>query len=107
MLSHVFLSPPQGGGAWGEEWKCALSEPNPSSRSSPACPCPARMHREDEVSSPEHPQEVRESNRFFLSNMVAHAAKALQCDALCICERRIMLDSREELSLRVHILAIS
>ena len=91
----------------GEDWICALSEPNPSARSSPACPCPARMHREDEVSSPEHSQEVRGPNCFFLSNMVAHAAKALQCDALCICERQIMLDSREELSLRVHILAIS
>lgn len=91
----------------GEEWKCAVSEPNPSSRSSPASPCPARMHREDEVPSPEHPQEVREPNRFFLSNMAAHAAKALQRDALCICERRIMFDSREDLSLRVAKLAIS
>ena len=65
------------------------------------------MHREDEVPSPEHPQEVREPNRFFLSNMAAHAAKALQRDALCICERRIMFDSREDLSLRVAKLAIS
>lgn len=108
MLSHVFLSPPAGvGERGGEEWKCALSEPNPSARSSPACPCSARMHREVVVSSPEHPQEVRESNRFFLSNMAAHAAKALQRDALCICERRIMLDSRADLSLRVRKLAIS
>lgn len=91
----------------GEEWKCALSEPNPSARSSPTCPCPARMHRADVVSSPGHPQEVREPNRFFLSNMAAHAAKALQRDALCICERRIMFDSREDLSLRVAKLAIS
>jgi len=59
------------------------------------------------VSSPERPQEMRESNRFFLSNMAAHAANALQRDALCICERRIMLDSRADLSLRVYILAIS
>lgn len=91
----------------GEEWKCALSEPNPSARSSPACPCPARIHRADVVSSPEQPQEVRESNRFFLSNMAAHVAKALQRDALCICERQIMLDSRADLSLRVRKLAIS
>lgn len=108
MLSHVFFCPLRRvGERGGEEWKCALSEPNPSARSSPACPCPARMHREDVVSSPEHPQEVRESNRFFLSNMAAHAAKALQRDALCICERRIMLDSRTDLSLRVRKLAIS
>lgn len=65
------------------------------------------MHRENGVSSPERPQEMRELNRFFLSNMAVHAAEALQCDALCICERRIMLDSRADLSLRVHILAIS
>ena len=61
----------------GEEWKCAASEPTPSARSSPACPCPARMHRENGVSSPERPQEMRELNRFFLSNMAVHAAKAL------------------------------
>ena len=91
----------------GEEWKCAVSEPNPSAHSSPACPCPARMHRENGVLSPERPQEMRESNRFFLSNMATHAAKALQRDALCICERRIMLDSRADLSLRVRKLAIS
>ena len=90
----VFFSPPQGGGAGGGgvEMRCIGA---------------ARMHREDEVSSPEHPQEVRESNRFFLSNMAAYAAKALQRDALCICERRIMLDSRVDLSLRVRKLAIS
>ena len=91
----------------GGEWQCAASELNASARSSPASPCPARMHRENGVSSPERPQEMRELNRFFLSNMATHAAKALQCDALCICERRIMLDSRADLSLRVHILAIS
>lgn len=90
-----------------EEWQCAASEPNPSDRSSPASPCPARMHRENGGASPERPQEVRELNRFFLSNMAAHAAKALQRDALCICERRIMLDSRGDSSLRVLKLAIS
>ena len=108
MLSHVFFVPSAGvGERGGEEWKCALSEPNPSARSSSASPFPARMHRENEVSSPEHPQKMREPNRFFLSNMATHAAKALQCDALCICERRIMLDSRADLSLRVRKLAIS
>lgn len=91
----------------GEEWQCAASELNASARSSPASPCPARMHRENGVSSPERPQEMRELNRFFLSNMAAHAAKALQRDALCICERRIMLDSRADSSLRVPKLAIS
>ena len=91
----------------GEERKCAASELNASARSAPASPCPARMHRENGVSSPERPQEVREPNCFFLSNMAAYAAKALQCDALCICERRIMLDSRVDSSLRVRKLAIS
>ena len=57
--------------------------------------------------SPERPQEMREPNCFFLSNMAAHVAEALQCDALCICERRIMLDSRADSSLRVRKLAIS
>lgn len=108
MLSHVFFVSSAG---WesvgGEEWQCIASEPNPSARSSPASPCPVRMHRENGVLSPERPQEMRELNRFFLSNMTAQAAKALQCDALCICERRIMLDSRVDSSLRVHKLAIS
>lgn len=108
MLSHVFFVPSgRVGERGGEEWQCAASELNGSARSSPASPCPARTHRENGVSSPERPQEVREPNYFFPSNMATHAAKALQRDALCICERRIMLDSRADSSLRVPKLAIS
>ena len=86
----------------GEEWKCAVSEPNPSARSSPACPRCPRLLGKGGVHSPEMTSRKRKSNRFTLSNWAAHASKAVQCDVVCICERRIMFDSGGKLSQQVR-----
>ena len=92
-LPRFFLSPPQGGEEGARGGRDSRRTLNASGHCTPASPRCPRLLGKGGGHSPEVTSRQRKPNRFTLSNWTAHASKAVQCDVVCICERRIMFDS--------------